>query len=84
MNKLKTWAVDRGLGVGNAAVFLTFVVVGAMISLIPIPEVEEHDPIIDDQEDDEPTAEEILEGLRDGTYISIRNEQGETVIYKRI
>jgi hypothetical protein len=83
MNKLKTWANNRGLGVGNLFVFSMFVGIGAVVSVMPFPD-EDYEPINDGPEDDEPTAEEILEGLRDGTYISIRNEQGETVIYKRI
>lgn len=79
MNKLKSWANNRGLGVGNLVVFLVFVTLGAVVSVMP-----HSDEDYDLNEDDELTAEEILEGLRDGTYISVRNDQGGNMIYKKI
>ena len=83
MNKFTTWAKNRGLGPANVVIFALFVVSGAVLSLFPIPE-EEYELLEETPEDEGPTAEEILEGLKDGTYISAKDDQGETQIYKKV
>lgn len=78
MNRFKTWATNRGLGPANVFLFVILMGIATALSLQPFTD-EELEPF-----EDESSADDILEGIKNGTYVPVTDERGKVHIYKKI